>query len=91
MLCSFLQSHHLAHNAVRHADAANKDEHIKNKLPDIAPNHSCRRSVRIYHRRRGRKHGEDDTGQHDNRTLQAEVASGIGAMAVKIYSLKKRP
>ena len=39
----------------RHFDRTDKDEHIEHKLPDIAPYHCNRRSIRIDHRRRRSK------------------------------------
>ena len=66
-----LQPQHLTDNAVAQLDCAYEDEHIKEQLSHIAPHLRDRRRIGIDHGRRGRKQGEDDAGQHNDRTLQA--------------------
>ncbi len=67
----YLQSHHFTHNTVGHFDSADKHQHIEDQLAHIRPHLRYRRSVGIDDGRAGCKQGEDDAGQYDDRTFQA--------------------
>ena len=68
----FLQPHHLPHDPVCHFHGTYENEHIEDQFSDVAPHHrsSCR--SRIHHRGRGCKGGENDTGQNDDGSFQAD-------------------
>ena len=86
MLLDFeLDAHHLLHKPVRHLHRADQNEHVENQLADVAPHHRSRSCIRIDSRRAGRKHGEDDAGQNNDRSLQAysELVARINSAPIK--------
>lgn len=66
-----LQALHFPYHTVCHLDRTDKDEHIENQFPDIAPYHRDRSRIGINNGRGCRKHRKDDAGKHNDCPLKA--------------------